>query len=278
MRDIQMKLAFSLMLKDDPAGPKLLEAIRAAGFDGVEPTFGLEGSLPNFADSRTTSQRLRQTVAGLSLSISSMRGGPGFWPTFACDDASKRRSAVGLAEKAFESLKIIGGDTLLIVPGQWEAHQKYSDVWKNAVETAKRIGEAADRAGINVGLENVENKFLLSPREWMQFLDEVGHPRVKMYFDVGNVVYMRQGHPEQWIRELGRKYITRIHFKDALIGGPIQYLLEGAVNWPAVTSAMREIGYDDWVGIELNLPAHHPEAMLASQCKAAQMILKGGKS
>ena len=273
-----MKLAFSLLLKDEPATTELLDAIRLAGFDGVEPTFALEGSLPSAASYQKSAERLRQTVAQSSLSISSMRGGPGFWPTFASPDAAKRKSAIELAEKAFEALKITGGDTLLIVPGQWDANQTYAQTWTNAIETAKRIGEIAERAKINVGLENVENKFLLSPRDWMAFLDEVAMPRVKMYFDVGNVVYMRQGYSEQWIRELGRKYITRIHFKDAQIGGPINYLLEGAVNWPAVTSAMKEIGYDDWVGIELNLPAHHAEAMLASQCKAARMILKGGAS
>src|SRR5438046_2076983 len=82
-------------------------------------------------------------------------------------------------------------------------------------------------AGLEVGLESVENRFLLSPREWTQFLDDVANPaRVRMYFDVGNVVYMRVGHPQQWIRQLGRKYITRIHFKDAAFGGPQCYLLE----------------------------------------------------
>jgi hexulose-6-phosphate isomerase len=94
-----------------------------------------------------------------------------------------------------------------------------------------------------------------------------------MYFDVGNVIYMRTGHPQQWLRELGRKYICRIHFKDAL-PGQVQYLLEGQVNWPAVRSAMREIGYDDWVGVELNLPAHHPQAMLTATCRAAEAILR----
>ena len=207
-----------------------------------------------------------------------MRGGPGFWATFASSDRAKRRAAVALAEKAFEALAIMGGDTLLAVPGQWDAPQSYGEVWKNALETARLIGEAAEKAKINVALENVENRFLFGPREWMQFLDAVSSPRVGMYFDAGNVVYLRQGLPEQWIRDLGSKYIRRIHFKDAMIGGPIMYLLEGAVNWPAVSGAMREIGYNDWVGIELNLPAHHAAGMLASQYRAAEAILQGEPS
>jgi len=52
-------------------------------------------------------------------------------------------------------------------------------------------------------------------------------------------------------------------------------LLEGDVNWPAVTAAMRAIGYTDWVGIELALPAHHPQAMLDGTVRAARAILCG---
>jgi hexulose-6-phosphate isomerase len=203
-----------------------------------------------------------------------MRGGPGFWSTFASDDPTRRAAAVELADKALAALKILGGDTLLIVPGQWEPHQTYASVWTNALDTARRIAERAQRAGLNVALENVENRFLLSPREWTQFLDEVASPRVRMYFDVGNVLYMRLGHPEQWIRQLGRKYIARLHFKDAS-AGVVKYLLEGEVNWPAVRTALREIGYDDWIGVELPLPAHHREAMLSGTYRAAEAILRG---
>ena len=270
-----MKLSFSLIVKDDAGAQRLVQSIRAAGFQGLEPTFVPEGTLPTAADPRDSATRLRRLTDEAGLAVPSIRGGPGFWATFASDDSSKRAAAVELATKAFEALRILGGDTLLIVPGQWEPHQSYASVWKNALDTARRIADAAETAGINVALENVENRFLLSPREWTQFLDEVASPRVRMYFDVGNVVYLRLGHPEQWIRQLGRKYISRVHFKDAGVGGPLTYLLEGAVNWPSVRAALREIGYDDWIGIELPLPQHHPEAMLAGTYKAAEAILRG---
>src|SRR5437868_1680474 len=191
-----MNIAFSLVVKDDPDAPRLLAEIREAGFDGVEPTFVLEGTLPTAADARGAALKLKALAEKAGLKIPSMRGGPRFWPTFASSDAAKRQTAVELAGKALDAVKIMGGDTLLIVPGQWDASVSYASVWKNAVDTAKRVGEIAERVGLNVGLENVENRFLLSPREWMQFLDEVNSPRVKMYFDAGNVVYLGLGHPE----------------------------------------------------------------------------------
>ena len=270
-----MKFAFSMVIKSDGNERRWLERVGSAGFQGVEPTFGLEGTLPTAADPRDTAEQLRRLADDVGLKIPSMRGGPGFWPTFASSDPAARTRAVDLAEQAMEAVQIMGGDTLLIVPGQWDADQTYEQVWHNALDTARRMADASERFGVKVALENVENRFLLSPREWAQFLDAVGSDRVRMYFDVGNVTYLRLGHPEQWLRELGRKYIARVHFKDAGVGGPLTYLLEGQVNWPAVRDAIREIGYDDWIGIELILPAHHPEAMLAGTYRAAEAIMTG---
>ena len=269
-----MQLAVSLILNDDDGAARLLDSVRAAGFSGVEPTFVLDGTLPTAADPRGSAERLRRLAHAIGLRVPSMRGGPGFWTTFASSERAARDRAVNLATKAFEALKILGGDTLLIVPGQWDASQTYDATWTFALETAKRVGDAAAEAGITVGLENVENQFLLSPRDWVEFLNAAANPRVRMYFDVGNVVYLRAGHPEQWIRQLGRQFIARVHFKDAK-PGEVRNLREGKVNWPAVTSALQAIAYDDWIGIELPLPERGVGEFLKSTYQAAQSILSG---
>ena len=43
-----------------------------------------------------------------------------------------------------------------------------------------------EKFSVNIGLENVWNRFLISPMEWKFYLDEVNHPQIGMYFDVGN--------------------------------------------------------------------------------------------
>jgi hexulose-6-phosphate isomerase len=268
-------VCFSMVLRDDPSAEPWLARIRTAGFQGIEPTFGLEATLPVATDPRRTAERLRTLADRAGLKIPSLRGGPGFWPTFASPDSALRARAAELADHALQAVKILGGDTLLIVPGQWDPTQTYTQAWQAALDTAKRIADVADRVGgVRVGLENVENRLLLSPREWAQFLDEINHPLVRMYFDVGNVVYLGLGPPEQWIRELGLRYITRIHFKDADQRGALRYMLEGQVNWPAVSQSLRDINYTDWVGVELVLPQHHPAAMLAGAYAATAEILK----
>ena len=52
-----------------------------------------------------------------------------------------------------------------------------------------------------IAVEEVWNKFLLSPLEFARYVDEFQSPWVKAYFDVGNVVFY--GYPQDWIRTLG---------------------------------------------------------------------------
>src|SRR2546427_703593 len=82
---------------------------------------------------------------------------------------------------------------------------------------AKRAGfdsveiNIAEEGKVAIGVENVWNKFLLSPLEFARFLDEIGSPYIGAYFDAGNVLVY--GFPDQWIRILGSR-IKKVHVKD----------------------------------------------------------------
>ena len=86
---------------------------------------------------------------------------------------------------------------------------------------------------MHLGVENVWNKFLLSPLEFQCFIDRIGNPYVKVHFDTANVLI--SGYPEQWISILGER-IVNVHAKDfRLAVGNINGFcipLEGDVNWP----------------------------------------------
>jgi hexulose-6-phosphate isomerase len=132
---------------------------------------------------------------------------------------------------------------------------------------------------VAIGIENVWNKFLLSPLEMARYIDELNSDFAKAYFDVGNVLQF--GYPEQWIRILGKR-INKVHVKDfsTKVGNITGFvpLLAGDVNWPAVVEALEEIGYDDVITAELSpytigpkqLPidtARHMDVILASHDK-----------
>ncbi len=128
------------------------------------------------------------------------------------------------------------------------AHQRAHDLIKAAAPKA-------ERCGVSLCVENVWNKFLLSPLEMKAFIDGVQSPAVGSYFDAGNALLI--GYPEQWITIL-EKRIRRVHFKDfrrnvGTVDGFCD-LLSGDVNWPAAMQSLRQIRYDGWIAAEMIPP------------------------
>ena len=102
-------------------------------------------------------------------------------------------------------------------------------------------------------LEEVWNKFLLSPLEFARYVDEFQSPWAKAYFDVGNVVFY--GFPQDWIRTLGQR-IVRVHLKDFKLereAGTFTWknIGEGDIDWVEVRKALGEIGYDGYMTTEI---------------------------
>ena len=118
-------------------------------------------------------------------------------------------------------------------------------VWDNLLGTLKDLASVAASNRAAIALENVWNKFLLSPKEMRELIDAVGSEWVGVYLDTANM--MAYGYPEHWVRELGSR-IKRVHFKD-FKRGEHQFvnLLDGDTDWPAVMQELREIGYDEYV-------------------------------
>lgn len=260
-----MKIGFSLIVEEDRA-EDLLRAVKEAGFQGVEPTFHPEG-IPSPERAEKEAEMLGKMARGLGLEVPSMRGGPLFWDAF----PFQVERTLDLTRKALEAVKAMGGDTLLVVPGRWRKGTSYVELYEKGVEVAKEMGKIAEKIGVRIGFENVENKFLLSPKEWSEFLDEVGSPYVGMYFDVGNVIYTGLGYPQDWLRDLGRR-ILRIHLKDAKKKEVLQ-LAEGEVDWEAVMEGIRAVGYDGWTFVELPLPEEDPEGFLRETYRRASEII-----
>jgi len=128
----------------------------------------------------------------------------------------------------------------------------YDVCYERALESYKNVAKYGEDMGVNINIENIWNRFLLSPFEMAKFIDEVGSPNVGSYFDVGNC--MAFGYPEHWIKILNKR-INCVHFKDYRRGvGSLHGfvdLLAGDANWPKVIDAFDQIGYDGWANAEM---------------------------
>ena len=88
----------------------------------------------------------------------------------------------------------------------------YRDAWTRSQRVIReRLLPMARDLKVVIAVEEVWNKFLLSPLEFARYVDEFESPWLKAYFDVGNVVLY--AFPQDWIRTLGPR-IVKVHLKD----------------------------------------------------------------
>ncbi len=231
------------------------EHAKKAGYDGVEPCIAENGQL----NMKTTEKQLlemRRMINDMGLEVASV-GAWNMWEhNLAGNDERDASIASDIAKKQVECAQTLGADAVLIVPG-WVGTSfapgivRYDQAYENAQKRLAALAPFAEAAGVNLAVENVWNKFLLSPLEMRRFLDEINSEYVGAYFDVGNIIYI--GYPDQWIEILGKR-IKRLHFCDARFEqaglGMFVDLFEGDVDFYKVMAAAKAIGYDSWATVE----------------------------
>ena len=172
------------------------------------------------------------------------------WPLTSADPAVVEK-CVERIRTSLHNAKFWGADAVLLVPGVVNPQTSYRDAWTRSQVHIRRLLPLAKELGVVIAVEEVWNKFLLSPLEFAKYVDEFNSPWVKAYFDVGNVVLY--GYPQDWIRALGKR-IVKVHLKD-FKREPDGYkwvnLGEGDIDWPEVRKAFAEIGYTGAATVEL---------------------------
>lgn len=231
---------------------------KKAGFEGVELAINPEGELSLGATDKELLE-IKKTADDIGLSLYSLSSGLCWDYRLSDDNPEMRQKAKDMIKKQIYSAKMLGADTVLVIPGvvnvefsHPEVKVAYDLVYERALEGLNELKSYAEEMKINIGLENVWNKFLLSPMEMRDFIDKIGSDFVGSYLDIGNTLYC--SYPEDWIRILGKR-IKKVHFKDYRVqaGGLHGFvdLLAGDVNYPEVVNALDEIGYDGWVSAEM---------------------------
>src|SRR5208282_6724589 len=158
------------------------------------------------------------------------------------DSAVVAKSMEGM-RTSLHNAKLWGSDAVLLVPAVVNAEMPYRDAWTRSQTEIRKLIPMAEELKVVIAIEEVWNKFLLSPLEMARYIGEFQSPWIKAWFDVGNVVLY--GYPQDWIRTLGRD-IAKVHLKDFKRkedGYAWVNLGDGDVDWPAVRQAFVEIGY-----------------------------------
>jgi len=235
-----------------------MQEAKELGFDAIELAVAGKGVLTDRA-TQTQCEDIAAMAQKIGIEIASLASGENWTCSPTANDEKIRNKSIEFNRKALQIAKWLGTDVYLFVPGAVDVFFlpdaeviPYDVCYQRASEAVRKILPAAEKAGAAICIENVWNKFLLSPLEMRDFIDGFASKMVGAYFDVGNVLLT--GYPEQWIRILGKR-IKRVHVKDfkrsAGTAEGFVDLLEGDVDFPVVKKALADVGYDGYVTAEL---------------------------
>jgi L-ribulose-5-phosphate 3-epimerase len=258
-----MKLGINYWMFDGGLEGKVpvLDALKMAkqmGCDSIELSIARAGVLTD-ATSEAECREIAAAARKIGIEISSVASVESWSLSPTANDAKVRKAIIEFTKRALQVSKWLGAGAYLFVPGGVDVFFlpdaeviPYDVCYQRVRQAVAKILPTAERLGVSLALENVWNKFLLSPLEVRDFIDGFGSKYVGAYLDVGNVLLT--GYPEQWIRILGKR-IKRVHIKDfkRSVGTEEGFvdLLEGDVNFAAVKKALSEIGYRGYVTAEI---------------------------
>ena len=233
-----------------------LELMKQAGYDGIELWLARRPWFPLEIEDRNVLELLRK-IRNAGLEVSNVSDGLLRRYPLAARDPKIRAQAFHVVERQLETAHLLGASAILTITGTVSDEMPYNELYRRLQDSLQQLAPKAQAAGVKIGVENgnSEDHFLLSPREFNQFLVEINNPWVGIHLDLGNI--HDTGFAEQWVEMLGPR-ITRMHVKDVMRhrgrcddDSVYTNLFLGDNNWPAIHNAIKKVGYDGWLVAEM---------------------------
>ena len=224
------------------------QAMKAAGFEGVEPMGAMNRE---------------EVIAALKetgLQAASVCDHIHWQKTLSSPSENVRKDGLNGLILSLEDAKAYGASSVLLVPGivkvegSTRGDSTYQECWDRSIAEIRKAIPVARDLGVKIAIENVGNNFIDKPEQAVAYLDAINSEWVGFHFDIGN--HGRMGPPENWVKVLGKR-IVKIHIKEfskapppadpkAKGGRDRPKLLEGDNNWPAIMAALDNMGYTGW--------------------------------
>ncbi|MBI3191339.1 MAG: sugar phosphate isomerase/epimerase [Pedosphaera parvula] len=217
-----------------------LQAMKEAGFEGVEPMGGMDRA------------EVKDAMKATGLKAASVCCHTHWAKPLSAPDETTRKIGLDGLILSLQDAREYGATSVLLVPGVAKGGVSYDECFKRSVAEIKKAIPAAKDTGVKIAIENVWNDFITTPQQAVDYLDAINSDWVGWHFDIGNVG--RYSPPEQWIPKLGKR-ILKVHLKEfntkamtpeKPAAGFGFKLLDGDNNWPAIMAALDKVGYTGW--------------------------------
>lgn len=165
-------------------------------------------------------KRIMEAVFDVDLPIGSMSVSA--LTKYALGDPNEkiRKKAMEIAEKAIQLAVDLGARTVMIPGYDIYFGESTIETKKNFLENVKKIAEIAEKEGILVGFETMENNFMNTTGKAVQYVNMVDSAYLKIYPDAGNITNaaVENKHDVCEDLSLGKGKLIALHLKETKPG------------------------------------------------------------
>ncbi len=182
------------------------------------------------------------------------------------DQAVVKKGMEGM-RNAITCARAMEVETCLLVPAVVKPEVQYDEAYKRSQDNVRLLLDHAAENKVFICLENVWNKFLLSPMEFARYIDELESPWARMYFDTANSLV--SGFSEHWMMILGDR-IRKVDVKDfSRKENRFVAVGDGDANFKEIKTILKAWNYQDCLTSESNVKTKEE---LADSCKRLDQV------
>jgi sugar phosphate isomerase/epimerase len=248
-----MKFALCNEMFEGRMMAEVCAAAKRLGYDGIEIA---PFTLARSAKDVTSRQRkqVRQTIKDHGLETVGLHWllvGPSGLHITTPDDAVWQKTRdyfstlLDLCSDLGGKVMVLGSPKQRSIP----PGQTTEGAWKRAVELLSSVLDKAGKLGVTVCLEPLspaETDFINTVSEGMKMVRQINHPNLKIHLDV-KAMSSEPTPVADVIRSVRTENIGHFHVNDPNLYGPGM----GDVDYGPIAKAIKDIGYDRWLSVEV---------------------------
>jgi sugar phosphate isomerase/epimerase len=280
-----MQLAFSANAYLKYSFAEAVRRLAAIGYRGVEIMADVPHAWPAcLLDEQK--QAIRRALADHGLAISNINAfmmnaisdpRQHYWyPSWIEPDRHYRQIRIDHTRRSLSLARELGAPCITTEPGgPVEAGGSWSAALRLFVEGLKPVAEHAEGEGVLLLIEPEPGLLIETADQFLELMQHIDSPAVGLNFDIGHF-YCVGDEPAPTVRRLA-PYIRHFHLEDIAATRVHHHLVpgEGAIDFAATFRAIQEIGYDDWVTIELYPYVDNPDEAARTALERVTAILQG---
>ena len=172
-----MKIGLSCIITPrDWSFDQIIENSKNAGYEALELVIA-DGSEVALDTPASELEKLAARAADAGMELTSVcPSGVSAPKDLMTNDDAVRAQSIDTVKRCLDCAKGLGVDNMLLTLGGLPGDLYYNEAYANALQSMQKLAPYAEELDVNMAIEYVWNKFLLSPMEFARFCDECGAP------------------------------------------------------------------------------------------------------